>query len=355
MRMLARMYSKEDFMKKFISVLCMLLVAGALFAGGGREAAAPADGPVTIVLSTELVPAEPAVQGAMVFKETLERLSGGTMVVNVFHSEALIAQRDHYAALMDNTVDVGITGIPWIAEFWEPIGVLGTPFNYRDAEHAYKFWNESADGKDLIERIAQETNVRILGGFFFGYRQITTIAQTGPVRSPADLRGQNFRMPGTPLWLAVGEALGSNPTPVDASECYMALQTGLVVGVDMPLNQMASLKLYEPSRYTSLTNHLTEFLKPAINEDKWKSLTAEQQGWVMEAARAMNEFAHQGYVDAFEIDLAYLREQGQIIIDDVDRDAFLAHSRDYFTTNPAGVRFSQPWDWDLFDRVQAVR
>lgn len=353
--MLVRFF-KEEFMKKLIFVFCMLLVAGVLFAGGGREAEETADGgPVTIVFSTELVPAEPAVQGMTVFKEELERLSEGTMAVNIFHSGALIAQRDHYAALMDNTVDMGITGIPWIAEFWEPIGVLGTPFNYRDAEHAYTFWNESADGKDVIETIADETNVRILGGFFFGYRQITTIEQTGPVRSPADLAGQNFRMPGTPLWLAVGEALGTNPTPVDASEAYMALQTGLVVGVDMPLNQMSSLKLYEPTRYTSLTNHLTEFLKPAINEDKWNSLNSQQQEWVMEAARAMIDFAHQGYVDAFEVDLAFLRDQGQIIIEDVDRNAFLEHSREYFTTNPEGVKFSEPWDWDLFDRVQAVQ
>ena len=340
-------------MKKFVLVLISvisIMVFGLVFASVAQESKSE---PVKIIFSEATTPVEPSVQACFIFEKEVERLSGGTMVVDFYHSGQLVAQTDQQVACMDGGIDMTLTSIQWIAEFMPELAVLGTPFNFRDGEHCYKFWNESEVGKELIEKIAEETNTRILGGYLYGTRQITTTEQAGPVRSPADLKGKNFRMPGTPLWLAIGHSLGCDPTPVDSSEAYVALQTGVVVGVDMPLNQMRSLKLYEPTKYTSLSNHLVSTLLPIINEDKWKSLTPQQQGWIKEAAMKMINIAQDSYVSAFEKDLAFLKDNGQIIIEDVDRDAFMEFSREYFLTK--GAEFSKNWDWDLFDRVQAVK
>lgn len=340
-------------MKKFVLVLISvisIMVFGLVFASVAQESKSE---PVKIIFSEATTPVEPSVQACFIFVKEVERLSSGTMVVDFYHSGQLVAQTDQQVACMDGSIDMTLTSIQWIAEFMPELAVLGTPFNFRDGEHCYKFWNESEVGKELIEKIAEETNTRILGGYLYGTRQITTTEQAGPVRSPADLKGKNFRMPGTPLWLAIGHSLGCDPTPVDSSEAYVALQTGVVVGVDMPLNQMRSLKLYEPTKYTSLSNHLVSTLLPIINEDKWKSLTPQQQGWIKEAAMKMINIAQDSYVSAFEKDLAFLKDNGQIIIEDVDRDAFMEFSREYFLTK--GAEFSKNWDWDLFDRVQAVK
>ena len=336
-------------MKKFILVLISvisIMVFGLVFASVAQE-------PVKIIFSEATTPVEPSVQACFIFEKEVERLSGGTMVVDFYHSGQLVAQTDQQVACMDGSIDMTLTSIQWIAEFMPELAVLGTPFNFRDGDHGYMFWNESEVGKELIKKITEETNTRILGGYLYGTRQITTTEQAGPVRSPEDLKGKNFRMPGTPLWLAIGHSLGCDPTPVDSSEAYIALQTGVVVGVDMPLNQMISLKLYEPTKYTSLSNHLVSMLLPIINEDKWKSLTSQQQGWIMEAAMKMINTAHDSYVGAFEKDVAFLKDNGQTLIEDVNKDAFMEFSRNYFLTD--GAEFSANWDWDLFDRVQAVK
>jgi len=340
-------------MKRFLlvlSIVSIIMVFGLVFTSGAQE---DKDETVKIVFSEATTPVEPSVQACFDFVKDVERLSGGTIVVDFYHSGQLVSQSDQQTACMGGTIDMTLTSIQWIAEFMPELAVLGTPFNFRDAEHGYKFWNESEVGKELIEKIAEEVNTRILGGCFYGARQITTTEKAGPVRSPADLKGKNFRMPGTPLWLAIGHSLGCDPTPVDSSEAYMALQTGVVVGVDMPLNQMISLKLYEPTKYTSISNHLISMLLPIINEDKWNSLTPQQQGWIKEASMKMINTAHNSYVAAFKKDLAFLKDNGQIIIEDVDRDAFMKFSREYFLNE--GAEFSATWDWDLFDRAQAVK
>jgi tripartite ATP-independent transporter DctP family solute receptor len=340
-------------MKKFVLVLISVIsivVFCLVFASVAQESKGE---PVKIIFSEATTPIEASVQACFIFEEEAERLSGGTIVVDFYHSGQLVSQTDQQVACMDGGIDMTLTSIQWIAEFMPELAVLGTPFNFRDGEHGYKFWNESEVGKELIEKIAEETNTRILGSYLYGTRQITTTEKAGPVRSPADLKGKNFRMPGTPLWLAIGHSLGCDPTPVDSSEAYIALQTRVVVGVDMPLNQMISLKLYEPTKYTSLSNHLVSMLLPIINEDKWKSLTPQQQGWIKEAAMKMINTAHKSYVGAFEKDIAFLKDNGQIIIEDVDKDAFMEFSRNYFLAE--GAEFSKNWDWDLFDRVQAVK
>ena len=344
---------EEEFMKKCISVLIIVSITIIFSLVLTSSAMESNDETVKIVFSEATTPVEPSVQACFVFEEEVERLSGGTIEVDFYHSGQLVAQTDQQVACMDGSIDMTLTSIQWIAEFMPELAVLGTPFNFRDADHCYKFWNESEVGKELIEKIAEKTNTRILGGYLYGTRQITTTEEAGPVRSPEDLKGKNFRMPGTPLWLAIGHSLGCDPTPVDSSEAYMALQTGVVVGVDMPLNQMKSLKLYEPTKYTALSNHLVSVLLPIINEDKWNSLTTQEQGWITEAAMKMINTAHGSYIDAFEKDLAFLRDNGQIIIEDVDRDAFMEFSREYFLTD--GAEFSENWDWDLFDSVQAVK
>jgi hypothetical protein len=49
------------------------------------------------------------------------------------------------------------------------------------------------------------------------------------------MEGVKLRMPNTPTWLFMGEALGANPTPLAFTEVYLGLQTGTIDGQDNPL------------------------------------------------------------------------------------------------------------------------
>ncbi len=345
-------------MKKIVLIIlvfCMLL-SGALFASGTQEPEADASvsvTPVKLVLADSTVPGEPAVDAIYVFIEELKKVSNGQMDVDYYHSGSLIGQNDQAVSVMDGTVDMSVISFAWIVEFMPEIGMLASAFNFRDSDHIHKFMNDSDVGKELFEDIAEKTNMRVLGGYFFGYRQVSVVKKVGPVYKPTDLNGVKLRMPGTPIWLAVGRALGANPTPLASTEAYMGLKTGSIEGVDMPLNQMKSLKLYEALKYTTLTNHIVEQQLPIINEDKWQSFTDEQRGWIKQAIAKMVEYGTEAYVSVFDSDVQFLKDQGVEFIENPDSEAFREYARNSFLTKDSDI--SSKWDWDLFDRIQNVK
>jgi TRAP-type transport system periplasmic protein len=87
-----------------------------------------------------------------------------------------------------------------------------------------------------------------------GFRQITSSAK--PIRTPEDLKGYRIRVPVSPIFTSLFNALGANPTSINFNELYTALQTRLVDGQENGLVAIDAGKLYEVQKYVSETNHI---------------------------------------------------------------------------------------------------
>ncbi len=87
-----------------------------------------------------------------------------------------------------------------------------------------------------------------------GFRQITSSEK--PIRTPEDLKGYHIRVPVSPIFTSLFQALGANPTSINFNELYTALQTHLVDGQENGLVAIDSGKLYEVQKYCALTNHI---------------------------------------------------------------------------------------------------
>ena len=70
-----------------------------------------------------------------------------------------------------------------------------------------------------------------------GFRQITS--STHPIKEPADLKGFKIRVPVSPLWTSMFQALGASPISINFSEVYSALQTKIAEGQENPLSLIA--------------------------------------------------------------------------------------------------------------------
>jgi tripartite ATP-independent transporter DctP family solute receptor len=86
------------------------------------------------------------------------------------------------------------------------------------------------------------------------FRQITSAEK--PIRTPEDLKGYHIRVPVSPIFTSLFQALGANPTSINFNELYTALQTHLVDGQENGLVAIESGKLYEVQKYVALTNHI---------------------------------------------------------------------------------------------------
>ncbi len=336
--------------RMLLLVLITAVVVGGVFAAGQKEQSAQKV--VTINFSSVSVPGDAHTEAMTVFKNELEKLSGGTMKVNVYPSGQLFDQEGEQAAIKQGSVDMIYTSAPWLAEFVPYLSMFTAVYTFQGYKHMTKVLNGEI-GKKIFADVVEKVGIRPLGAYYLGTRELNLVEKVGPVRSPADMKGVKLRVPGSPSWIALGKALGGNPTPMAFSEVYMGLKTGAVEGQDNPLPTDKNAKFYEVTKYIVLTNHVVDSVWPTMNEKKWESLTPQQQKWVMQAVDKGRAFCDKKVLDTEANILGFFKKQGMIIIDDPDIAAFAAYAKNSYMTESKDI--SKDWDWDLYNKVQAAK
>ena len=238
----------------------LAIVAGLLLAISNSFAADN----VTLTFSSVSVPGDAHTRAMQMFKMTLKKLSGGTMDVDVYHSGQLFSQEAEIAAVRRGTIDLAYTAAGWNAEFVPYLSMLGAVYTFSGYQHMTKVLNGEI-GKKIFEDVAKATGARPLGAFYLGTRQLNLVEKVGEVRHPDDMKGVKLRTPGSPTWIALGKALGGNPTPMSFSEVYMGLKTGAIEGQDNPLPTDKNAKFFEVTKYIVILQDGT-FQKMAANE-----------------------------------------------------------------------------------------
>jgi tripartite ATP-independent transporter DctP family solute receptor len=307
---------------------------------------------VTLTFSSVSVPGDAHTRAMQMFKMTLKKLSGGTMDVDVYHSGQLFSQEAEIAAVRRGTIDLAYTAAGWNAEFVPYVSMLGAVYTFSGYQHMTKVLNGEI-GKKIFEDVAKATGARPLGAFYLGTRQLNLVEKVGEVRHPDDMKGVKLRTPGSPTWIALGKALGGNPTPMSFSEVYMGLKTGAIEGQDNPLPTDKNAKFFEVTKYIVLTDHLADSVWPTINEGKWNSLSDQQKAWVMEAIDAARESCDEQNLGNEAKLKDFFKSKGLVIIEDPDKAAFQKYAKNSYLTDSKDI--SKDWDLKLYEEIQAAK
>lgn len=330
----------------------MLSFASAgVFAAGSREAQPQAE-TVTLTFSSQSVPGDAHTEAMTVFKEEVERLSNGQIRVETYDSGQLFSQEGEQTAVRRGTVDIVYSSPPWLSEFIPYMSMFAAAYTFSGYDHMRAVY-DGPIGERLFQDVVNEVGIRPLSAFYLGTRQLNLVEGVGPVRTPQDMRGVKLRVPGSPSWIAMGRALGADPTPLAFTEVYLGLRTGIVDGQDNPLPTNYNAKFYEVTRYIVMTDHVVDTVWPTMNEAKWQSLTAQQQQWVLQALEVAKEHVDSTNL-ANEARLAdYFRSQGTIVIDDLDKDAFIEFAQNSYLNDSPEI--SGAWDLDLYEEIARFR
>jgi len=289
-----------------------------------------ADEAVTLQFSSQSVPADHHTQAIYKFEELVEASSDGSIQVEVFDSGSLMDQNAEQTALLRGDIDMAYTSSQWLSERVPAASIVGVPYMITDVDHLYAVMDGQV-GQDIFAAAIDEAGVRPLTSLYLGTRQLN-LKDVGTIMTPADLEGVKLRVPDSPSWIAMGEALGANPTPVAFSELYLALQTGTVDGQDNPLPTNFNAKFYEVTDQIVLTGHLVNDVWPTINEEIWQSLSENQQNLVTEAWIEARDFATDIALQS-EADLVSFFEEEGLEVYEPDRDAFRTHVLDELLGN----------------------
>lgn len=264
--------------------------AAASTAPAGDAAAAASDPKVTLVYA-EVNPLDTIVgQTGSHFKEKVEELTGGSVVVDVQASGVLGSENDVLDAILGGSTSIDISRISAFALTsygCNKSKLLSIPFTFENRAHFWNFANSELAPEFLNE--PQELGLPVRGIFYGeeGFRHFFTV---NPVSGIADFKGLKLRVSNDPVMNGMVESLGANPTVVSFGELYSALQTGVVDGAEQPIANYKSNAFPEVANNLILDGHTLGAVQAVITDNAWNKLTENQQAAVMEAAADTQAF-----------------------------------------------------------------
>lgn len=108
--------------------------------------------------------------------------------------------------------------------------------------------------------------------------------------SPASFRGVKIRSVESPVLVDGLRALGANPTPLPLSDVYLALKQGTVDAMEGNLGLVFTQKFYEVAKCITGNVNLWPFPTVLVmNTDRLNALSADEQGWLKDAAATLDD------------------------------------------------------------------
>ena len=293
--------------------------AAASTAPAGDAAAAASDPKVTLVYA-EVNPLDTIVgQTGSHFKEKVEELTGGSVVIDVQASGVLGSENDVLDAILGGSTSIDISRISAFALTsygCNKSKLLSIPFTFNNRAHFWNFANSDLAPEFLNE--PQELGLPVRGLFYGeeGFRHFFTVK---PVATIDDLKGMKLRVSNDPVMNGMVEGLGANPTVVAFGELYSALQTGVVDGAEQPIANYKSNAFPEVANNLILDGHTLGAVQAVITDNAWGKLTANQQAAVMAAAADTQKFNADLSETAENKVLEELRSSGCNVVDVDDK------------------------------------
>jgi tripartite ATP-independent transporter DctP family solute receptor len=268
----------------------------------------------------------------------------GQATVNVFGSSQLGTDTEMLQKLKLGTLDFSQPSTV-MSSVVPQFGLFDMPYLVKDRQHA------DCIAKEIVwpelAPMVEEHGYKLIGVWENGFRQITNSVR--PINTPEDLRDIKLRTPSGVWRVKMFQAYGANPTPMEFSEVFVALQTGVIDGQENPYANITSAKFNEVQQYLSETNHVYTPSFPVASLRRWESWPKEVQDAILQAGQEVQPWT---YETAEKLD-AELRQQlidGGMAFNEADRDAFVAASKPVYEQFAAEVEDGQ----DLIDRALAL-
>lgn len=215
------------------------------------------------------------------FAELLNEKSGGKMTLKMYHSGTLGSQPDAIEQVRIGGLEIANFNMGPIGPIVPEANVVSLPFIFKDTDHMWRV----LDGKagDMINEGLAKKGLVALAWYDAGARSFYNSKK--PIEAPADVTGMKVRVMNNDLYSGMIAALGGNPSPMAFAEVQQSLKTGVVDGAENNYPSYESTGHYEVAPFYSNSQHLIIPEILCVNADVWKTLSAEDQKILKEAAQ----------------------------------------------------------------------
>ena len=251
-----------------------------ILATGKAPAFAQAQPKKLIIAHIAPVPESGAVALDWFAKAVTERSKGDLQVE--FHGGTLMTKEiDILNAVKSGNIFMGSPSGA-AATIFPEMGVFLVPYLISSYQQAYSLLNGTVG--DKLDKVFQEKyGVKVAWFFDYGFRHFWNSKR--PINEPRDLRGLKMRTQPSKVFTDTVNGIGAVAVPLGWAEVITAAQQGVIDGADLPVVNMVPLKVYEVSKYYSMTGHNYGLTCVAMNQGIFNSLTVAQQKLILDTGR----------------------------------------------------------------------
>lgn len=270
-----------------------------------------ANDPAVTLVMAEVNPLDTIVgQMDSKFKEEVERLSGGSVTIDLQASGVLGSENDVLDAMLGGAGTIQMSRISAFALTsygGKKSSLLSIPYTWQSRDHWWAFAES-----DLAQEFLQEPSENGSGirGLFYGEEGFRHFFSNKELTDINSLQGLKIRVSNDPIMNGMVEGLGASPTVVDFGELYSALQTGVVDAAEQPIANYKSNAFPEVANNLILDGHTLGAVQVIITDDAWNSLTPAQQDAMTEAGKLASEHCKKISAEAEAEVLEELKAEG---------------------------------------------
>jgi tripartite ATP-independent transporter DctP family solute receptor len=261
-------------------------------------------------LAHGLDPTHPVHKAMVYMADRCKELSGGKLQIEIYPSGQLGSEQQCVELLQIGSLAITKVSAAVMESFVDEYKVLGLPYIFKSKEQAFKVLDGEI-GKELLEA-PEPYWIRGLCFYDAGSRSFYTIKT--PIYKPDDLKGLKIRVMKSQISMELVKMLGGSPTPISWGELYTALQSGVVDGAENNPPSFYTSHHYEVCKYYSLNEHSMVPDVLIISLKVWKSLSAQEQQWLQQAANESVIRERELWAESVKESLAAVEKAGVTII-----------------------------------------
>jgi tripartite ATP-independent transporter DctP family solute receptor len=282
-----------------------------LLASGLAPSIARAEPKKLVMAHINAVPESAAVAFEWQAAEVRKR-SNGELDMQFFGSTLLSKELDIMNAVKSGNIAMGSPAGAAATVFPE-MGVFLVPYLVQNYDQAYKMFNGKI-GDSLDKQFQDKYKLKTLCFFDYGFRHFWTSKKA--IVEPRDLRGTKIRVQQAKVFGDTINGLGGNAVPMAWGEVISAAKQGVIDGGDLPIVNQLALKIYEVSKYCSMTYHNYGPTLNTMNLAVWEGLSEPHKKLMLDTSREAQEKIRQATesVDTFAAAKAALEPKGMTVV-----------------------------------------
>lgn len=215
------------------------------------------------------------------FAELVTEATKGRVLVQAHHAGTLGKIRETLEMARVGTVDFVVAGTGHVTAYTPEMGITVLPYLWKDTATMFR----ALDGPfgAAMDKALEKQGLALSGWWDNGFRHITNNRR--PIMKADDLKGLKIRCLPAKVHVAFFKELGAVPTPMDWTELYQALQSGVVDAQENPPSMVYTGKLHEVQKFYSLSAHVNEPGVVVVSKASMNRLPADLQKAVQSAAQ----------------------------------------------------------------------